>query len=145
MKTTIEFPCEDSSMLIGFMSIFMLVLPPRPRSLSIIVWWSSNPRTAAKKVPRLCPSFLVYHVSCQTMVPVPPYPPSKIHPGSLPSSAFLPYPLSSFLLPPLRPFLCSRPSTSSSVWSPVVRPSELQPSGWLPTQCPSPSVLSSVP
>ena len=43
---------------------------------------------------------------------VPPYPSSKIHPGF-------------FLLPPLCPFLCSRPPTSSSVWSPVVRPSEV--------------------
>ena len=30
-----------------------------------------------------------------------------------------------FLLPPLCPCLFSRPSTSSSVWSPVVRPSEV--------------------
>ena len=52
------------------------------------------------------------------MVLVPPFTPSKIHPGSLPSSAFCPYPLFSFLLPPLRPFLCCRPSTSSSVCHP---------------------------
>ena len=30
-----------------------------------------------------------------------------------------------FLLPPLRPFLFSWPSTSRSVWSPVVHPSEV--------------------
>ena len=106
------------------LSVCLLVRPPRPQSLSIIGWWCSNTRTAAKKGSRLCPSF---YLLCfmSMMVPVPPYPPSKIHPGYLHSSAFCPYPLPSFLLPPLRPFLCSRPSTSISVWSPVVRPSEV--------------------
>ena len=52
------------------------------------------------------------------MVMVPPYPPSKIHPGSLPSSDFCTYTISSFLLPTLRPFLCRRPSTYSSVCHP---------------------------
>ena len=79
------------------------------------------------------------------IVLVPPYPPSKIHPGSLPSSAFCPYPVSSFLLPPFRPFLCRRPSTSSS----VCHPSSVR---WKSTtlrlnadQMPSPFVLSSGP
>ena len=55
----------------------------------------------------------------------PPFPP--------PRSTRVPFPpgylarlLSPFFqLPPLRPFLCSRPTTSSSVWSPVVLPSEV--------------------
>ena len=42
-----------------------------------------------------------------------------------PTVYFCPYPLSSFLLPPLRPFMCSLPTASSSVWSPVVRLSEV--------------------
>ena len=49
-----------------------------------------------------------------------------------------------FLLPPLRPFLFSRPSTSSSIWSPVVRPSEVssppsdcQPNALLLVSCPA--------
>ena len=45
---------------------------------------------------------------------VPPSHPSKIHPGSLSSSEICPHPISLPLLPPIRPFLFSRPSTSSS-------------------------------
>ena len=77
---------------------------------------------------------------------VPPYPPSKIHPGSLPSSAFCPYPLSSFLLPPLRLFLCRWPSTPSSVCHPssVCRKSTNTPADGRP-KLPSPGVLPSVP
>ena len=76
----------------------------------------------------------------------PPFPPSKIHQGSLPSKAFCPYPLS---------FLPIASSPPISVWSAVHlqqrlgtrRPSvgSLHNSVWLPTKCPFPGVLSSVP
>ena len=49
-----------------------------------------------------------------------------------------------FQLPPLRSFMCSRPSPSRSVWSPVILPSEVfsPPADGRPMS--SPGVLSSV-
>ena len=100
-----------------------------------------------QRLSRALCSVPIFSLLCflSTMVPVPPYPPFKIHPGSLPSSAFCPYPLSSFLLPPLRPFLCRRPFTSSGVCHPsaVYRKSsalrltaDQTPFSWCPVQRP---------
>ena len=50
-----------------------------------------------------------------------------------------------FPFPPLRPFLCRRLSPSSSVWSPVVRPSEVFSPPSEGRSMSSPGVLSSVP
>ena len=58
-------------------SVYLLVRPPRPRSLSFIGWWSYNPRTAAKKGSRLCPFFLVYYVSRQRWFRSPLIPPPR--------------------------------------------------------------------
>ena len=47
-----------------YLSFFFLVdWPPRPRSMLIIGWWSSNPRTEAAKIARLCPSLfrIMFH------------------------------------------------------------------------------------
>ena len=78
------------------------------------------------------------------MVMVPPSPPSKIHPGSLPSSAICPHPLTLPLFPPLCPFLFIRPSTSSSIWSPVVSTEEVSHLRLTADQCHAPGFLSSV-
>ena len=92
------------------------------------------------------PLYLDYYVSRpQNMILVPPYPPSKIHPGFLPYSAIFPNPLSLPLLLPLCPFFFSRPSTSSSAgghpssvcWESAFR----RTSG----QCPAPGTMYSVP
>ena len=93
---------------------------------------------------RLCPYFnFLCFPSCDGSGP-PLFPPPRFirvpcPPGHL-SRILSPF----FQLPPLRPFLCSRPTTSSSVWSPVVLPLELfsPPADGRPMSYPG--VLSSV-
>ena len=126
---------------------FLIILdrPTRPQSVFIIGWWYSNPRTVARRSLDSVPLNLVYYFPCQTMVLVPPLLPHPIF-TRVPCPVQFSRILSLFLLlTPLCPCLFSRPSTSSRVWSPVVRPAEVytppadcrpKPFSWFPVQRP---------
>ena len=111
-----------------------------------------QPRTAAKRDLDSIPLNLVYYFSVNRWFGSPPSPPSKIHPGSLPSAIF-PHPLS---FPPIASspyvFVQSAVHLQQPRWSPVIRPSEVyippvdfrpMPCSWFPVQrrmkvCPPP-------
>ena len=130
--------------LLLILLLFLKVRPPRPQSVFIIGWWYSNPRTAAKRSLDSVPLNLVYYFPSIDGSGPPLLPPPRF--------TWVPCPLQfarilslSPLLPPLHLFLFLWSFTSSSVWSPVVRPGEVYnpPSDCRPM--PSPGFLSSVP
>ena len=107
----------------------------------------SPPQNCGYMITRLCPFiFRLFIFPSSKDGPGPPSPPSKSHPGSLPSSPIFPHPLSLPLLPPIHPFLFSRPFTSSSAGCHPLSVRRKSTAFQLTAgQCHAPGFLSSVP